>query len=61
MQLSFSVKNQSLTRLGSFRPIEKSINYLTCNFTFTTSDWDGTAKSAIFEITREDGITEVVS
>lgn len=55
MQLSFSVINQTLTRLGSFRPIEGSINYLPCTFTFESSDWDGTTKSAIFEIEESDG------
>ena len=40
MQLSFSVTNQSLTRLGSFRPVEETVNYLTCLFTFNTTARD---------------------
>ena len=56
MQLKFSVTNQSLTRLGSFRPVEETVNYLTCLFTFNTTDWDNTTKTAVFELTTDLGI-----
>lgn len=56
MQLSFSVTNQSLTRLGSFRPVEETVNYLTCLFTFNTTDWDNTTKTAVFELTTDLGV-----
>ena len=56
MQLKFSVTNQSLTRLGSFRPVEETVNYLTCLFTFNTTDWDNTTKTAVFELTTDLGV-----
>lgn len=45
--LRFIVRNQLLSRVDNFRPVEKSINYLTASFEFRTEDWTGAAKKAI--------------
>lgn len=44
--LKFVVNGQSLNRVDSFRPVEKSINYLTAEFLFT-KDWEGLDKKAV--------------
>lgn len=38
--LKFNVRNQTINRVDSFRPAEKSVHYLMAQFNFLTSDWD---------------------
>ncbi|MBO7251795.1 MAG: hypothetical protein J6V25_04120 [Oscillospiraceae bacterium] len=44
--LKFNIRNQQLSRVDSFRPVEKSVNYLTASFSFLTNDWEGCTKKA---------------
>lgn len=44
--LKFNIRNQQLSRVDSFRPVEKSVNYLTASFSFLTNDWEGFTKKA---------------
>lgn len=48
MDILFSVKNQSITRVDSNVAIQLSKNYLKAKFEFKTPDWDGLIKTAIF-------------
>lgn len=45
--LKFKIRNQQISRVDSFRPVEKSVNYLCAEFTFCTDDWDGAEKKAV--------------
>lgn len=45
--LKFNVRNQSLSRVDHFRPVEKSLNYLIASFSFLTDDWKGAEKKAV--------------
>ena len=51
MDLYFEINNQLLSQTGKEKPIlvNKSRNYITCNFTFKTSEWEGLNKFAIFK------------
>ena len=49
MDLNFKVNNQILSRLDQNILVNKSINYLFCNFNFETSEWDDLDKFAIFK------------
>lgn len=45
--LKFKIRHQQISRVDSFRPVEKSINYLHAEFDFLTSDWNGFDKKAV--------------
>lgn len=45
--LKFKIRHQQISRVDSFRPVAKSVNYLYAEFDFLTSDWDGTEKKAV--------------
>lgn len=47
-QLNFIVSNQTIRRTDDFKVIAKSVNYLYAHFDFTTDEWDGKTKTAIF-------------
>lgn len=50
MDLNFEIENQILRRIDSSENIvNKSKNYLNCNFNFLTPDWDDLIKIAVFE------------
>lgn len=49
LDLNFNVKNQILERTDKQVLVNKSRNYLECNFNFTTDDWEGLSKVAIFK------------
>lgn len=38
--LKFNIRHQSLTRVDSFRPAEKSVNYLYAKIQFLTNEWE---------------------
>lgn len=46
--LQFTVTNQELECTDEFIVVEGSENYLQAQFTFTTPDWDGLIKTAVF-------------
>lgn len=46
--LKFNVINQSLLRLDKTNPVTDSVEYLQAQFTFSTDDWSGKIKTAIF-------------
>lgn len=48
MDLEFDVNNQILTRVDNNKLVNKSRNYVQCNFSFITSDWEDLDKFAIF-------------
>lgn len=50
MDLTFTIKNQSIKRTDSTEPIQLSKNYLNAKFEFETPDWDGLVKTAIFAV-----------
>lgn len=47
--LKFNVRNQTISRVDSFRPAAKSVHYLLAQFNFLTADWSGTIKTAVFQ------------
>lgn len=49
MDLNFKINNQLLTRTDQEILVNKSKNYLHCNFLFETSDWSGLVKFALFK------------
>lgn len=52
MDLEFNIENQIITRTDSNSVVNKSRNYLECNFAFISSDWDDVEKFAMFKNTR---------
>lgn len=46
--LVFNVRHQTINRVDSFSPAEKSIHYLIARFSFKTEDWTGAIKTAVF-------------
>lgn len=46
--LKFSVTNQIIRRYDKFRPVAKSKDYLDAEFSFTTDEWNGLTKTALF-------------
>ena len=46
-QLYFEIKNQTINRVDTFKPVANSKNYLTAHFDFLTDEWDDTV-TAIF-------------
>lgn len=52
--LKFNIRNQTISRVDSFRPAADSIDYLTASFQFLTDDWAGLSKWAHF---RKDDTT----
>lgn len=53
-QLTFSVKNQTISRTDRFNVVAKSVNYLYAHFDFLTDEWTGKAPTAIFKQTDGD-------
>ena len=49
MELEFEVNNQSLVRTDTVGVVNQSVNYLSCVFSFKTSDWSGFEKYVIFK------------
>ena len=49
MELEFEVSNQSLVRTDSVGVVNQSVNYLSCVFTFKTTDWSGFNKYVLFK------------
>ena len=47
--LKFNIRNQRLTRIDSFRPVEKSVKYLYAEFNFLTPEWEGVRKKLVSE------------
>ena len=58
--LKFNVQNQTINRVDSFKPAEKSVHYLMAQFNFLTSDWDGVAKTAVFRNMATDKMYDVL-
>lgn len=52
MDLEFDIENQIIKRTDNNAVVNKSRNYLECNFSFLSSDWDDVEKFAIFTNTR---------
>lgn len=52
MDLEFNIENQIITRTDRNPTVNKSRNYLECNFNFMSSDWEDLEKFAIFTNTR---------
>ena len=48
MELQFHVVKQSIKRTDGNAPVSGSVNYLTAEFNFDSSDWDNTTKTATF-------------
>lgn len=48
MELEFHVVKQSIKRTDGNAPVSESVNYLTAEFNFDSSDWDNTVKTATF-------------
>ena len=48
MDLTFTIKNQTIKRTDNSEPVQLSKNYLNAKFEFETPDWDGLVKTAIF-------------
>lgn len=48
MELQFHVVKQSIKRTDGNAPVSDSVNYLTAEFNFDSSDWDNTTKTATF-------------
>lgn len=49
MELNFEIKNQILTRTDTQILVNKSNNYVFCNFLFKTEEWDTLNKFCIFK------------
>ena len=49
MELEFEISNQSLVRTDSVGVVNQSVNYLSCVFTFKTTDWSGFNKYVLFK------------
>lgn len=49
MQLTFEIDNQQLTRKDENIIVNDTVNFVTCQFTFKTSEWQGVTKYAIFK------------
>lgn len=49
MDLNFKVNNQILSRVDKQVLVNKSVNYVFCNFEFQTDDWEATDKFVIFK------------
>ena len=49
MELEFEISNQSLVRTDSVGVVNQSVNYLSCVFTFKTTDWSNANKYALFK------------
>lgn len=49
MDLNFEIKNQILSRTDENILVNKSKNYVFCNFKFKTDDWDNLEKFTIFK------------
>ena len=49
MELLFDITNQKLERKDEQIIVNGTVKYLTCTFTFKTSDWTGADKYAIFK------------
>ena len=47
--LVFNVRYQTINRIDSFLPAEKSIHYLLARFDFKRTDWAGAIKTAVFQ------------
>ena len=49
MQLEFEITNQQLQRKDKTIIVNETVNHVTCQFTFKTSEWQGVTKYAIFK------------
>lgn len=49
MQLEYEITNQKLERKDKNIIVNGTVKYVTCTFTFKTSDWTGADKYAIFK------------
>lgn len=47
--ISFQIQNQTISRTDTFHVVAASRNYLHAEFVFLTDEWDGVAKTALFE------------
>ena len=57
MIFEFNVNEQTLTRTDTSKAVTDSVGYLKAKFTFNSTDWDNTIKSAIF---RGNGLSYTV-
>ena len=48
LMLEFNVTGQDIERTDKLEPVADSVDYLHARFTFSTSEWDGLTKTAIF-------------
>lgn len=46
--LEFNITGQSIKRIDRFSPATDSVDYLMAKFNFSTTDWDGKTKKALF-------------
>ena len=49
MELEFEISKQKLIRKDTTEIVNQSVKYVTCEFTFKTSEWQGADKYAIFK------------
>ena len=49
MELEFEIKNQKLNRIGKTEIANYSVNYIVCDFTFKTTDWQNVEKYVLFK------------
>ena len=59
MILEFSVDKQTITRTDENKPVEKSKNYLYCQFNFS-DDWSEVVKTAIFTSAKGDVVNVIL-
>lgn len=58
--LIFNVRNQSISRIDTFLPAEKSENYLEATFDFKTDDWEGATKTAVFRNIKSNVTKDII-
>lgn len=56
MQLEFEITNQQLQRKDKTIIVNETVNHVTCQFTFKTTDWQGVTKYAIFKNETHKGV-----
>ena len=49
MELEFEITNQQLTRKDDNILVNQTVKYVTCTFTFKTTEWQGADKYVIFK------------
>ena len=54
MDLNFEINNQILTRTDDNEFVNKSRNYIRCNFSFKSSEWNGVNKFVIFKNEKDE-------